>query len=96
MPCDSIEIASAELRAREEAARKLDEDIAAGRIIPTVGLLGELVVPDFANSEAYAAGWAEACVLDWIVCHGSADARGALAQAGVTQASGLIRSHHGG
>jgi len=84
-----------ERRARDAAKKKLEADIAAGRVQVIRKPNGEFAVSGWQQTAAAKSGWCEGCVLRSIQKTGSWAAKQKLAQAGITSKRFVAASHRG-
>jgi hypothetical protein len=77
-----MELREQERRAREEARKKLEADIASGKVQVIRNANGQLSIVGWQQQQAKAAGWCESCVLNSIQKEGSWAAKQKLAQIG--------------
>jgi hypothetical protein len=86
-----------ERRRRDEAVKKLEEDIAAGRVTVMKNFAGEVSISNWTAQAAAQAGWCEGCALvhlstkstNWVV-------KSKLAQAGVSKGKKFVAASHNG
>lgn len=96
MPCDTMVKNEQERRRRDEAIKKLEQDIAAGRVTVTKNYAGEVSVVGWTASQAASAGWCEGCALavlgtstNWVV-------KSKLSALGVAKGKSFVAASHNG
>ena len=96
MPCDLMVRNAEERQRRDEAIRKLEQDIAAGRVTVVKNFRGEVSVSNWTAQAAATAGWCEGCALvalsastNWVV-------KSKLSQVGVAKGKSFVAASHNG
>lgn len=97
MPCDQRALSRYEQEQREEAIRKLEEDIAAGRRTVMRNLFtGEVSISDWENTWAAELGICEGCAMIQLQSSESEWVRDSLKAAGVETGKEFVAASHNG
>lgn len=96
MPCDTMVRNAAERKRRDEALKKLEADIAAGRVTVTKNLAGEVSISNWTSQEAARAGWCEGCALVALASSVNWTVKAKLGQMGVAKGKSFVAASHNG
>lgn len=97
MPCDTMVKNEQERRRRDEAIKKLELDIAAGRVTVVKNYAGEVSVIGWVAQAAAQAGWCEGCALAYLSTKSTSwVVKSKLAQVGVAKGKSFVAASHNG
>ena len=96
MPCDTYAKTQREQQLRDEAVKKLEADIAAGRVTVVKNLAGEVSISNWSAQQAKQVGWCEGCALATLAGSTNWAVKAKLGQMGVTKGKSFVAASHNG